>query len=195
MLEANSYKQERGSLIDHDKVIEIAERLELPEKAKVQEIATMLEYGADLGIEGEGRWPSEGPNNESVYAYGSRVADSLQTALRDGIMYGPLWREEMPWEVFKCSPMAVRLKQNGRARIIMDLSYPHGETLGKEMVCSLKVGMSNYDEFEPVKMAGDVQWRWCMYRAGRPAEMIKADWDIAYKHVSVRWEDHKLQVW
>ena len=67
MWEANSNKQERGSLIDHDKVIEIAERQELPEKAKVQEIATMLEYGADLGIEGEGRWPPEGPNNESVY--------------------------------------------------------------------------------------------------------------------------------
>ena len=47
-----SYKEERGSLIDHNKVIEIAERLELPEKAKVQEIATMLEYGADLCIEG-----------------------------------------------------------------------------------------------------------------------------------------------
>ena len=50
--EGNSYKEERGSLIDHGKVMEIAERLELPEKAKVQEIATMLEYGADLGIEG-----------------------------------------------------------------------------------------------------------------------------------------------
>ena len=86
--EANSYKQESGSLIDHDKVIEISESLELPEKAKVQEIARMLEYGADHGIEGEGRWPSEGPNNESVYDLGSRVADSLQTALRDGIMYG-----------------------------------------------------------------------------------------------------------
>ena len=82
----NDYKLERGSLIDHKKVVEIAERLELPEKAKVQEIATILEYGADLGIEGEGRWPSEGPNNESVYDFGSRVADSLQTAVNDGIM-------------------------------------------------------------------------------------------------------------
>ena len=69
--EANDYRQERGSLIDHDKVIEISERLELPEKAKVQDIATMLEYGADIGIEGEGRWPSEGPNNVSVYDYRS----------------------------------------------------------------------------------------------------------------------------
>ena len=82
----------------------------------------------------------------------------------------------MPWEICKCSPMTVRLKPNGRASIIMDLSYPHGETLGKGLVCSPNVGMSNYDEFEPFKMAGDVKWRRCMYRAGRPAEMIKADW-------------------
>ena len=33
-----------------------------------------------------------------------------------------------------------------------------------------------------------------MSRAGRPAEKIKADWDMAYTHVSVRWEDHRLQV-
>ena len=146
----------------------------------------MLEYGADLGIEGEWRWSLEGPNNESVYDYGSRVADSLQTALQDGIMYGPLRREEMPWEQFKCSPMTVRLKPNGRARTIMDNSYPHNETPN--------MGMKNYEEFEPVKMVGDVQWRRCMSRAGRPAEKIKADWYMAYTHVSVRWEDHRLQV-
>ena len=33
-----------------------------------------------------------------------------------------------------------------------------------------------------------------MHLAGRPCEMIKADWDIAYKHVSVCWVDHHLQV-
>ena len=33
-----------------------------------------------------------------------------------------------------------------------------------------------------------------MYIAGRLAEMIKADWDMAYKHVSVCWADHNLQV-
>ena len=50
---------------------------------------------------------------------------------------------------------------------------------------SHNMGMVNYEEFEPVRLAGDVQWRRCMYRAGRPAEMIKADCDMAYKHVSV----------
>ena len=49
-------------------------------------------------------------------------------------------------------------------------------------------------EFEPVIMASDVAWRMCLYRAGRPCEMCKADWDMAYKQVSVRCEDHRLQV-
>ena len=75
--EKNCYREERGSMIDHKKVEEIAKRLEIPEKVKVSEIACMLENGANLGNEGEGRWPSEGPNNDSVYEFGARVADSI----------------------------------------------------------------------------------------------------------------------
>ena len=54
--------------------------------------------------------------------------------------------------------------------------------------------MKDFIEFEAVKMASDVQWRKCLHWVGRPCEMVKADWDMAYKHVSVRPEDHKLQV-
>ena len=50
-----------------------------PEKEKVEEIAVMLEYGANLGVDREGRWPSVGKNNSSVYDSGDQVADSLQT--------------------------------------------------------------------------------------------------------------------
>ena len=137
--EKNCYREERGSMIDQKKMEEIAKRLEIPDKAKVREISSMLENGASLGIEGEGKWPSEGPKDDSEYEFGARVADSLQTALKDGIIYGPLTREELPWSEFKFSPITVRLKPNGRARIIMDLSYPHGGKLGKGMVnwCAL----------------------------------------------------------
>ena len=137
----------------------------------------------------QGRWLSEGPNNDSVYEFRPRVADSLQTALNDGIIYGPLTREELPWLEFKCSPMTLRLKPNGS-----DLIYPHGGKLGKGIVCSPNVGMENCLQFEPVTMAGDVQWRWSMYRAGKLAEFVKADWDMAYKHFSVCCEDQPLQV-
>ena len=49
--EGNSYREEKGSLNYHKKLEDIAERLELPEKAKLKEIAAMLEDGANLGIE------------------------------------------------------------------------------------------------------------------------------------------------
>ena len=62
------------------------------------------------------------------------------------------------------------------------------------MVCSPNEGMENYEEFEPVSMAGYVHCRRCMYQAWRLAEFLKVDWDMAYKHVLVRWEDHPLQL-
>ena len=81
----NSYKKEQGSFIDHDELRVVAEEMDHPEKEKVEAIAVMLQYGADIGVQGEGRWPSVGKNNDSVYEYGDRVADSLQTGVKDGI--------------------------------------------------------------------------------------------------------------
>ena len=77
----------------------------------------------------------------------------LRTALNDKIMFGPFTRDELPWEVFKCSPMTVRSKPNGAARIIMDLSYPHYVRLGKGMACSPNAGMEAFEEFEPVSIS------------------------------------------
>ena len=48
----------------------------------------MLKDRANLGVSGEVRWATEGPKSSSVYDYEIRVADSLQTAMNDGIMYG-----------------------------------------------------------------------------------------------------------
>ena len=191
--ETNPYREEKGSFIKHQEVRKVAEEMNFREKEKVEMVATMLENGASLGVEGEGRWSSWEPNNPSVYEYGSRVADALQTGIREGIIYGPMKKEDLPWDP-KVSPMTVRLKPNGSARIIMDLSAPHGPTLGEGEACSPNMGMENYEEFEEVVMAGERKWRKCMHQAGRPCSMFKADWDMAYKHVAVRCEDHYLQV-
>ena len=102
-------------------------------------------------------------------------------------------KEELPWDP-NVSPMTVRLKPDGSARIIMDLLAPHGPKLGEGKACSPNMGMEDFLEFEPVIMAGDVKWRRCMYQAGRPCSMFKADWDMAYKHVAVRSEDYIVQV-
>ena len=88
-------------------------------------------------------------------ADGERVADALQTGVKEGILYGLLKKEELPGEP-KVSPMTIRLKANGNARIIMDLSAPHGPKLEQGEACSPNEGMKEYNEFEPVTMAGDV---------------------------------------
>jgi hypothetical protein len=93
-----------------------------------------------------------GKNNSSVYTFGERVADSLQTAVRDGILYGPLRRDELPWEP-KISPMTARLKPNCNARIIINLSHPHGPKLGGGEACSPNAGMEEYAEFEACTIA------------------------------------------
>ena len=152
----------------HVKLAKAAARLGIVEKLKVAETCEMLKEGASIGVSGERRWASAGPNSSTVYDFGSRVSDSLQTAVKEGIMYGPLRADQIPWEYYKVSPMAVRLKPNGAARIIMNLSFPHDSVLGGGEVCSLNESMQAFQEFEPVSMASDVKWRKFMYLAGRP---------------------------
>ena len=55
----NSYREEKGSFIDHTELRKVAMEMNYSEMRKVEEIAVMLEHGANIGVEGEGRWPSE----------------------------------------------------------------------------------------------------------------------------------------
>ena len=98
-------------------------------------------------------------------------------------MWGPLSKEEMPWTDFKVSPMTVRLKPNGAAMIIMNLSWPHEGVLGDGKAISVNAGMSEWESFEDTKMTSDSRWSecFCLYRAGCPASMVKSDWNSAYK--------------
>ena len=169
------------SWIEPDRLKEEAERLGMTEKLKLAEINRTLKEGANLGIEGEGRWASHGPNNPSALQFGARLADSLQSAIKAGIMWGPLTLEEMPWKAFKVSPLTVRLKPNGAARIIMNLSWPHEGKLGDGKPISVNAGMAEWECFEETKMTSDYRWRECLYRAGCPCSMVKSDWNCAYK--------------
>ena len=45
----NPYKEERGSIISHEEVLNVAEEMGETDMMKVDEIATMLEFGADIG--------------------------------------------------------------------------------------------------------------------------------------------------
>ena len=191
----NPYRAEKGSLMDHTQIARIADEVGYERAAKVEKIISTLRDGADLGIEGEGRWPSEGVNDPSVEVYGARIGDALQTGIDIGYMYGPIHPDEMPLEDIKVSPMTVRLKPNGSGRIIINLSWPRSDwELGDGWVLSPNQGMKNWVEFEQCTMTTDRFFRVALYRNGRKCWISKADWDYAFKHCSVRPEDHPFMV-
>ena len=71
-------------------------------------------------------------NSKSALVYGERVADSLQDWIKEGIAFGPLLPEEMPWTDYSVNPILVRLKPNGKARIIVNMSSPYPKESDKK---------------------------------------------------------------
>ena len=54
--------------------------------------------------------------------------------------------------------------------------------------------MKRYQEYEQVVMSSDIKFRKAMFWSGWPCEVMKTDWSIAYKHVSVHPDDHRFQL-
>ena len=80
------------SWISPEKLRLEADRLGMKEELKLEEIIQTLENGADLGIIGEGRWPSHGPNSPSAYEFVARLADSMQSANKSRSHVGAFYR-------------------------------------------------------------------------------------------------------
>ena len=101
------------SWISPDKLIEVATNLGYSgEEPGLQLAVERLANGADIGCKGDGRLPTSQKNSASATEYGVRVADSLQTWIREGLCFGPLKIDEMPWTEFTISPITVKLKPN-----------------------------------------------------------------------------------
>ena len=149
--------------------------------------------GASIGCEGLARLPTSYGNSESSLEYGVRVADSLQSWIKEGLCFGPLLQSEMPWDDYTVNPITVKLKPNGKARICINMSAPYkreSDPEGTPMSVNSGIDTSKF----PTQMSSTQTFCESLMRAGCPAVMCKLDWNQAYKHVAVRAEDHKLQV-
>ena len=105
--------------------------------------------------------------NPSVSKFGDRIWDALQTGIKLGYIYGPIHPDNMPWEDVKVAQLTLRLKPNGSARQIMDLSWPRDEhKIGEGWVLSPNKGMGNWVEFEKCTMTSDRFFRIALYRHG-----------------------------
>jgi len=141
-----------------------------------------LENGADIGCRGIGREPSVSTNAASSHDFGAEVTDAVASWVQQGIVAGPFKPSQRPKNA-KINGVMCRMKPNGTARIILNLSAPRGFSVNDGIVA---------DEF-PTSMSSTAKWISVLDRAGRGCTMAKVDWAAAYKHIAVRTEDLPLQ--
>merc|ERR1711954_323882 len=115
--------------------------------------------------------------------HGEEVTDALLEWLEDGYIIGPFKKEEIPFDKVKVSGLMCRLKPNGKARIIVNLS--------KGKPTSVNEGIDKL-EF-PTAMSSTKAWIRIMWRCGRNCRFSKADWSSAYKQVRVHSDDVWMQ--
>ena len=184
---------EYPSWVDGSKLRDRCESAGIPNRRWVESVVRDVVEGSNIGCKQEGRLPTRANNDASAALYGERVADSLQSWVKEGIAVGPLMEEELPWTDFTVSPITVRLKPDGKARVILDLSAPHNDVeLGQGLPVSVNKGICKSD-YKTV-MTSTREWINCLQWAGSGCMMSKSDLQSAYKHFKVRREDLKLQV-
>ena len=110
------------SKISAEKFLQMATRANYPDVATVTDNVNDIKFGCDIGCRGVSLCPSVSSNAPSAYKYGAKVTDSIVDGIKKGIMIGPLKEEEIPVDSIKISGIMAKLKPNGTARIILNLS-------------------------------------------------------------------------
>jgi hypothetical protein len=152
------------------------------DRERLDAVCRDLENGADIGCRGEARSPTISSNAASAYDCGIEVTDAIAGWVEDGIAAGPFDPADRPHDA-KVNGFMCRIKPNGTARIILNMSAPKGQSVNDGI---------NADKF-PTSMSSTSKWLEVLDRAGKNATMAKIDWAAAYKHVAVRKDDIPIQ--
>ena len=189
----NEYDPKVDCWPDWRKLIAAARAAGYQRQDKIARAVEILKHGADLGCYGTARLPSTVKNSRSVWQEGNgpKVADTLQDWVSKGIAFGPFKPSQMPFPDYKTNPISVKPKPRGKIRICNDLSAPHDIAPNQGLPSSVNSGIDNSLLHTAMSKTEDVCMR--VYRFGCPGEASKCDWNDAYKHVSVKHEDRKLQ--
>ena len=165
------------------KLYDISRRLKYPGLDRISRICTGLREGFSIGAKGSARLPAEADNWSSVYKHGEQFCDAVQQWLLDGLVIGPLSRDQLPSEI-RVSPSAVEIKPlTGAARVCVDMSWPHYPKdevdLNGDRPTSVNSGI-DIREF-PVQMVTTKSILIRCMAAGRGSFLAKQDWSDAYK--------------
>jgi hypothetical protein len=98
------------------------------DRTRLDLVCRDLENGADIGCRGRAREPTFSGNAPSAVEAGAQVTDALAEWVQQGIVAGPFPPERRPKNA-KVNGIMCRMKPNGTARIIVNLSVPKGKVL------------------------------------------------------------------
>ena len=114
----------------------------------LRDVVNDIKFGARLGVADSYRVQSSSTNAPSAYEFGERVSDSLCKMMREGYIMGPFEENNKPFEINRFSGLMVKLKPDGSARLILNLSKgdPYSVNEGIDSSDFLSI-MSSSSEF------------------------------------------------
>ena len=98
-----------------------------PNQDLVQYLVSGLTYGFDIGAKQKPSTRSRPTNHKSARDHPEEVTAAIAKELKNGHIAGPF--TSPPWPNLHCSPLGARKKDDGSYRLIMDLSYPTGDSV------------------------------------------------------------------
>ena len=173
------------SSINPVKLTKWAKRADYMDMGTLMDIVKDVRNGCDLGTRGVYLCPSVSTNAPSAYEYADRVTDTIVDGIHNGIMIGPWKKGDIPFDTVKINGLMVKLKDNGGARIILNMS--RGEPF------CVNEGMEIEGRFE-VSMSSTRMWLRSLHSAGKGCYMCKLDWRGAFKQLRTQVEDVRQQV-
>ena len=143
---------------------------------RVERVLSRFRTGADLGLTGpiQARFCT---NNRSATANAAAVSTAIQSEVAAGVTRGPF--AAPPFKNFHVNPLSARVKENGAARLILDMSAPQGHSIN-ELIdpADCSVEYSNLDQLA----------LFIFENGGQGTQLFKADIKAAFKLIPVRPE-------
>ena len=157
----------------------LAWETDFPYPTILRKVVNDVKFGANLGVADMYRVQSSSTNAPSAYEFGDRVSDSLCKMMKEGYIMGPFEENDKPFEINRFSGLMVKLKPDGSARLILNLS--------KGDPYSVNEGINSSDY--PSIMSSTSEFVRVLNRSGRGSLMTKIDWTSAYKQIRINHDD------
>ena len=145
---------------------------------RMRRVTRRFREGADLGF-GDRVGARFALNNRSALRHPAEVSAALLEEVAAGVTRGPFPAPPLPR--FRVNPLSARLKPNGKARVILDLSAPTGAAVNDDIdpdTCT--VHYASLDELATLIFA----------HGGAGTRLFKADVKAAFKLIPVRPDQH-----